>query len=108
MEKEQFFKLLKQYLSITVDQERGSDKLTIAIYFDGKEVCKAHEYLTMSDDANYWGYMETNRTPETDNILKAFAEIEKSTKRGKINLIIPTTPSGYNALYDCYKEMNKE
>ena len=50
----------------------------------------------------------TNRTPETDKILKAFAEIEKSTKRGKINLIIPTTASGYNALYDCYKELNKD
>ena len=52
--------------------------------------------------------MKPNRTPELDNILKALAKMENNTIRGKINLIIPTTPSGYNALYDCYKELNKE
>ena len=53
MDKQQLLAMLKQYLTITVDQETGSDKLTVGIYFDGTEICKAHEYLTMSDDNNY-------------------------------------------------------
>ena len=52
--------------------------------------------------------METNRTPETDNILKAFAELEKTNKRGLINLLASTTPSGHSALYECFKEMTND
>ena len=35
-------------------------------------------------------------------ILEAYKELGSSTVRGKIVDIIPTTPSGYNAMYECY------
>ena len=45
MDKEQLLALLKENLTISIDQESGSDKLTIGIYFDGDLICENHEYL---------------------------------------------------------------
>ncbi len=45
---------------------------------------------------------ETHMDNNVGKIMEAFTELGKSSIRGKVVDIIPTTPTGYNAMYECY------